>query len=181
MDRSLVLLVSILSETNQINQTRNENENRGWINRVSNYPGFASNVHSRSTDPVHSKFIRKLHKPRRIQKRDKLYVVHVNLSLKSTHDSEMNRFHTKILKPMKRSVAKKRKTFRSQQREETKTMNETHRDREKQRERSERSNHMYSAMIFSVASERLRLTRSESGDMAASERGIRRNNNNQCV
>lgn len=33
---------------------------------------------------------------------------------------------------------------------------------------------MYSAMIFSVASERLRLTRSESRDMAATERGIRR-------
>lgn len=42
--------------------------------------------------------------------------------------------------------------------------------REKQRE--ERSNHMYSAMIFSVDSERLRLTRSASRDIAASERGI---------
>jgi|APAra0007618257_1042622.scaffolds.fasta_scaffold00609_25 hypothetical protein len=40
----------------------------------------------------------------------------------------------------------------------------------KVKQREARSNHMYSAMIFPVASVRLRLTRSESRDMAASER-----------
>ena len=80
MDRSLVLGVSVSSKTNQISQKKTEDQETEYL---FNYSGFASDVHSRSTDPVHSKFIRKAHKPRRRQKNKrtkKKDMYHVNLS-----------------------------------------------------------------------------------------------------
>ena len=97
MDRSLVLVVSVSSKTNQISQIKKqriktEDQETEYL---FNYPGFASDVHSRSTDPVHSKFIRKLTNPEDDKKEN---IKKETCFMMYTTSNSVNRVHRETLK-----------------------------------------------------------------------------------